>query len=255
MIHGFLEHAWGFAGVVDGELAERHHVVAPDARGHGDSSHVGPGATYHPMDFVADIAGLVDHLDCDTVSLVAHSRGGIAAAAFAGAFPEKVRRLVLIEGLGPPHDTTPTPERVSAWIARSAVLRAKPQSQFASLEDAARKWCERDSELQYDLALELANSGTRRLDDGRYQLKHDPLLQAPEADPFTIDFMEGFWRRITAQVLYVSGDRSWYNAVDSMSRRQAAFRDLRTVEIADCGHMPHRDKPQLLQPILLDFLS
>jgi pimeloyl-ACP methyl ester carboxylesterase len=80
-------------------------MIAPDWRGHGDSAWLGPGASSYFLDYVADLAGLVEALRRGPAFLVGHSMGGGAASLYAGTFPDAVRGLVIVEGLGPPART------------------------------------------------------------------------------------------------------------------------------------------------------
>src|SRR5215813_6993048 len=68
--------------------------------------------------------------------LVGHSMGGRVAAYYAGAFPERVHRLALLEGLGPPAENEPAAERVAPWLAACRRARAQTPRTYASLDDA-----------------------------------------------------------------------------------------------------------------------
>jgi len=74
-------------------IAGRLRLVAPDARGHGDSDK--PASGYAPMDFVADAASLIDSLTTERPLVVGHSMGGFHATALTLAHPDRVRALVL----------------------------------------------------------------------------------------------------------------------------------------------------------------
>ncbi|MFN2361793.1 MAG: alpha/beta fold hydrolase [Marinobacter sp.] len=104
MIHGWLDNALSFARLAP-ELAGRRDVYSLDMAGHGHSGHRPPGQGYLLMDYVADLAELVEtHFrkdPDDQVDLVGHSLGGIVSVLYAAAFPERVRRLVMIDSLGP----------------------------------------------------------------------------------------------------------------------------------------------------------
>ena len=80
-------------------LAERYRVYAYDLRGHGQSEWVNDG-DYGVMDHVFDLASLVEHIGAETVRIVSHSLGGNIAIRYTGLFPEKVTKLVAIEGWG-----------------------------------------------------------------------------------------------------------------------------------------------------------
>jgi len=69
-------------------------VVAPDLRGHGNSSK--PFEPYTAAHFVEDLAALVDILNVDTFTLVGWSLGATIAATFADAYPERLDKLGLV---------------------------------------------------------------------------------------------------------------------------------------------------------------
>ncbi|WP_426983610.1 alpha/beta fold hydrolase [Brevibacillus borstelensis] len=72
-------------------LANFHRVVTFDGRGTGRSP-----APEEPMDLVADLLGLLDHLKLDRVTLVGHSIGGELATNFTLSYPERVEHLIVI---------------------------------------------------------------------------------------------------------------------------------------------------------------
>src|SRR5260221_338038 len=98
-------------------------VLAPDLRGFGASSSAPAGAYYHFPDYIADIAALAPN---GPLRVVGHSMGGTAATLFSGAHPERVRSLVLIEGVGPP-DNPPeiAPDRMRRWLDQLGTPRVE----------------------------------------------------------------------------------------------------------------------------------
>lgn len=86
-------------------LAERHHVIAPDLRGLGDSSR--PSTGYDKRTVANDVWRLVrDVLGHERFCLAGHDWGGPTAYALAAAHPDAVRRLAIID-VAPPHDGAP----------------------------------------------------------------------------------------------------------------------------------------------------
>ncbi len=103
------------------ELSPRFRVVAPDARGHGDSTWDGEPFTVEDM--AADVAGVIEHVS-GPASVVGMSMGGCAAIALAVRRQELVARLVLA-------DTTADygPDKESAWAERAAGAVNKPRDE------------------------------------------------------------------------------------------------------------------------------
>ena len=98
LIHGSQDncHNWDWTAQ---QLCADYHVIAPDLRGHGDSEWV-KGSPYSILDYVYDIAQLVEQEDLNPVNVIAHSMGGTVACLFAGIYPEKVSSLISVEGVG-----------------------------------------------------------------------------------------------------------------------------------------------------------
>ena len=98
LVHGGRDHARSWDWVAE-ELRQDWHIIAPDLRGHGDSAW-SPDGSYEMSTFVYDLAQLIHQLNLAPVSIIAHSMGGNIATRYAGIYPENVRKMVNIEGLG-----------------------------------------------------------------------------------------------------------------------------------------------------------
>ncbi len=255
LIHGFLDLAWGFERVVAAGLEREFHVVAPDMRGHGDSDRVGAGGYYHFMDYVADLDSLIEQVGRARVSLVGHSMGGSVAAYYAGTFPERVHKLALLEGLGPPEDETPLPERTAHWVRAWRRAREREPRDYANVDQAADRLQATDALLDRELALFLAERGTIALSDGRRRFKHDPLHVTRGPYPFRVEGARQFWRNVRAPVLLVDGSESSFVAMGAEAeRRKAEFPNARRATIQGAGHMMQRHRPKELAELLADFL-
>jgi 3-oxoadipate enol-lactonase len=119
-----LLHPLALSGAVWGEfatrLSETFDVIAPDARGHGDSGW--DGAAFGVDDLADDVAALLDGLGLSSARLVGLSMGGSTALSFAGRYPQRADGLVLA-------DTTAWygPEAMATWAERAADVVARPR--------------------------------------------------------------------------------------------------------------------------------
>ena len=95
LIHGGRDHARNWDWVARA-LRNDWHIVAPDLRGHGDSSWA-IGGMYSMPEFVLDISSLLEAIGEFPVTIIGHSLGGAIALQYTGVFPERVRRLVAMQ--------------------------------------------------------------------------------------------------------------------------------------------------------------
>jgi pimeloyl-ACP methyl ester carboxylesterase len=254
LVHGFLDLAWGWAAVA-ARLASQFHVVAVDLRGHGDSDWIGPGGYYHFFDYVADLDQVVARVGRGTVSVAGHSMGGSVAGYFAGTRPERIHRLALLEGLGPPESGPDLPGRTGGWIDAWASLAARPSKRMLDLAEAAARLRKHDPRLDAALARTLAERGTRAVPGG-VVWKHDPLHLSQGPYPYRVDAAATFWHRVTAPVLYLDGDRSLLRLPEpEVARRLAAFPAARRQTIAGAGHMLQRNAPDAVAAALAEHLT
>jgi pimeloyl-ACP methyl ester carboxylesterase len=255
LLHGFLDNAFSWEAMMEHGLGARLHVVAPDLRGHGDSDWIGAGGYYHFVDYLADVQELAGLIARQRLSLVGHSMGGSVAGYFAGSYPERVHKLALLEGLGPPEASDTMPERVRTWVAAWQRARAATPRSYASLDEAAARLRQHDPLLAPELALRLAATGTR-LTDGGYVFKHDPLHLTPGPYGFSLALAQQFWQRVRGPTLLVDGAQSLFRArEEETARRAASFANARPVTLDGAGHMMQRHQPAALARLLAQFLE
>jgi pimeloyl-ACP methyl ester carboxylesterase len=255
LVHGFLDFAWTWERTVAAGLDTGLHVIAPDLRGHGDSDWIGPGGYYHFADYLADLHELIELYAPQKLSIVGHSMGGNVAAQYAGSFPERVHKLVLLEGLGPPEQNNTAPARVTRWIAAWKGVRERAPRSFASVAEAAERMMQHDPQLSRDIALELAEKGTAPALAGRVRFKHDPLHATPGPYGFSLATAQEFWRGIRCPTLIVDAAQSWLrHSPEELARRRACIAEAEHVVLDGAGHMMQRHQPAKLASLLREFL-
>src|SRR5262249_7036468 len=141
-------------------LRDDYHVIAPDLRGHGDSAWSASGH-YTMANYIYDLAQLIHQQEVAPVAIIAHSLGGNVAVRYAGIYPESVRRLVVIEGIGPPPRPAsnsphrPVEQRMREWIDESRALSGRLPRRYASIEDALQRMQGENPHLTAEQALHL----------------------------------------------------------------------------------------------------
>lgn len=258
LIHGFLDHARSWEPFV--ECLQRRTtrplwIVAPDCRGHGDSGWVGAGGYYHFPDYLLDLDSLIRSLGASSVALLGHSMGGTISFLYAGTFPRRVRRLALVEGIGPIGlNFSDAPPRMEKWISEVRGMERKPPLEYASLESAAARLQRGNPRLKRDFALQLAAWGMKQNENGKWVWKFDPLHRTTAPQPFYSGQAMEFYRRIECPVLIIRGKESRQTPRPDMRQRLEAIPSRALAEIDDAGHMIHHDNPDGLAEVVLEFL-
>lgn len=258
LIHGGRDHARSWDWVAR-DLRRDFHVIAPDLRGHGDSAWA-VGGMYAMVDFVLDVAQLLDALQLFPITIVGHSLGGAIALQYTGVFPERVARVAAIEGLGPSPKlieqmrAVPPWKRMQDWIDRMRQLAARQPRRYPSLEAAAARMREANRFLSEEQALHLTVHGVMRNEDGTFSWKFDNYVRALSPYRFDVDDVRAIWDRIQCPTLLVRGTESW--ASDPvLDGRIEAFHAARLANVVGAGHWVHHDRLEDFLRILREFLE
>jgi len=257
LLHGWMDVSASFQFLVD-SFSRDWHVIAPDWRGFGLSDWVREG--YWFPDYYADLEALADHYQPgEPVRLVGHSMGGVIASIYAGIRPDRVARLVSMEGLGlARHAPDQAPVRYAQWLDQ---LKDPPAFKpYRSFDEVAARLRKTNARLSEEHAAFLARHWAKQLPGGEVVLHSDPRHKTFNPYLFRIDEAIACWRRVTAPVLLVSGQQSniparMKDTPEQLAERKGAFRDRREVELDECGHMMHHDQPQRLARIIEDFFT
>jgi pimeloyl-ACP methyl ester carboxylesterase len=264
MLHGWMDVSASFRFVVDA-LKGDWQVLAPDARGFGLSdwpvAKQGGGNYYFP-DYLADLDALLDHFaPHGQVDLIGHSMGANVVLHYAGVRPERVRRVVDLEGFGLP-DTraSQAPGRLGRWLDE---LRAPPELRsYATLDDVADRLIRTNPRLSAARARFLAQHWSRQEADGRFHLLADPAHKLRGPLPYRLDEVMAVWSRIQAKVLHVEAKDSptlvafaGDAPVAEFKARFRAIPDWREEVVGDAGHMIHHDQPERVASLIESFCA
>ncbi|WP_310642711.1 alpha/beta hydrolase [Limnohabitans sp.] len=264
MVHGWMDVSASFQFVIDA-MAHDHWVIAPDWRGFGLTETPGVDNYWFP-DYMADLDQLLDHYVGDRpVNLVGHSMGGHIATLYSGIRPERIARLVNLEGFGMPvSHPSQAPGRYAKWMDElKAVQRGEMDLKpYANLEGVAQRLMKTNPRLGSDKAHWLAQHWSQANAQGEWRILGHAAHKVINAQLFKVDETQAIYERITAPTLcVVAGTDSltqwWkdkYTLAEFMTRI-ASVPQLQHAVIQDAGHMLHHDQPEELAQLIETFLA
>lgn len=245
LLHGGRDHCRSWDRVAE-RLRDDWHVIAPDLRGHGDSEWSADGF-YAMPGYVYDLAQLVHQQRLAPVSIVAHSLGGNIALRYAGLYPQNVKKLVAIEGLGPSpkliaeRSRQPMADRIRSWIDVQRELAGRLPRRYASIEEALARMREANSYLSPEQARHLTQHGVNQNEDGTYSWKFDNYVRAWPPYDMPDGEVEKLWSRIICPTLLIYGRESW--ATNPLEDGRAShFNNARVLMFDKAGHWVHHDQ-------------
>ena len=258
LVHGGRDHCRNWDWVA-ARLASDYHVIAPDLRGHGDSAWAEAGG-YGMTGFIYDLAQLVHQQTTAPITLIGHSLGGNVATRFTGLYPELVRRLVCIEGLGPSPAmeaqmaAKPVEARLRGWVDEQRQLAARQPRRYAVFADALARMQAENKHLSAAQAEHLTRHGVRQNEDGTYSWKFDPYVRSWPPVDTARDDIRRLWGRILCPTLLVYGRQSWASNPET-DGRAAHFHHATVAMIEGAGHWVHHDQLEMFMGASEPFLQ
>jgi pimeloyl-ACP methyl ester carboxylesterase len=260
MLHGWMDVGASFQFVVDALNGERC-VIAPDWRGFGLTTAPSADSYWFP-DYLGDLDALLDALvPGRAVDLVGHSMGGNVVMTYAGVRPERVRRLVNLEGFGMP-ETRPeqAPRRYAQWL--DELKEPAELFTYNDVDGVAARLRKNNPLLAADRAAWLARHWSAQQADGRWHIRADPAHKRTNPVLYQKAEVLACWKLIRAPLLWAEGDRTdvgkfWGNRYPraDFEARLAVVPEVRRVVLSPAGHMLHHDQPEELARHLEAFLD
>jgi pimeloyl-ACP methyl ester carboxylesterase len=264
MVHGWMDVAASYQFVVDA-FSEDHYIIAPDWRGYGKTK-VPKTDNYWVPDYLADLDFLLDHYAPDQpVNLVGHSMGGNVVMLYGGVRPQRIRRLVNLEGFGMPA-TIPAqaPGRFATWMDELKKLHAGEMElkAYDSADGVARRLMKTNPRLGADKATWLARHWAAENADGSWSILGDAAHKVTSAQLYRVEEVLAIYQRLTMPVLAVeASDNSldmWWKGKFTLAEYHERLKVVPQAEIArieDAGHMMHHDQPEVLAALIERFIA
>lgn len=246
LLHGGGQSAWTWQRLAE-RFADRYRLIAPDARGHGDSGW-SPDGAYSMDRFRDDLHALVTRLGLNAFVLIGMSMGGMTALSYGGTYGGTLRGLVVIDIA--PEIREDGRDRIVGFMTG--------RSSFANLDEAVEYAHTFNPQRGRDRLRQTLPRNLRSLPDGTLAWKWDPDFIG-RMSASGLDFgMDGLWdaaARVPVPALVVHGAQS--DILDPAAGRRLAetLPHGRFVTIEGSGHSVQGDNPHDLGDALERFLT
>ncbi len=244
LLHGFTGHARSWDHFADA-MADRFRVLTLDQRGHGDSDRA-PDGDYRIATLAGDLAAFVDAVCPGRFNLLGLSMGGRVAIAYAGAYPGRVERLVLVD-IGPeiaPQGLT----RIWTFVSQVPEALDSEEQAYQLLRATAPRYSE-------PLLRHRVRHSLNKLPNGKLAWKYDKVLR-DQTRARTRD-NPNLWpalASITCPTLIVRGNESDVLSPEIAKRMLETLQVGRLVEVPEAGHTVPGDQPETFARIVRQFL-
>jgi pimeloyl-ACP methyl ester carboxylesterase len=243
LVHGGLDHArmWDW---VARALRDDFHVYAMDLRGHGNSAWA-PGAMYSIGEHVLDLSALADVIQRYPIHVIGHSLGAVVSLLYAGIYPNKVQKVVAIEGVGLPiarrYTERPAADRLREWVEKCRAAETRTSHSYPNLAAAVARMREANPFLTQEVAEHLTLHGTNWNADGSLIWKFDNYARILPPYGMNMDEATAVLSAIDCPTLLFWGRQSF--AVDpELDPQTAAIRLRQIVKVDQAGHWLHHDQ-------------
>lgn len=245
-LHGGGQTAYTWQRVAE-RFATDYHILAPDARGHGDSGW-SPTGEYHLDDFRDDLRAFVETLGLNDFVLAGMSMGGVTSLAYAGEYGDTLRGLMIV-------DVAPKVEAAG----RDRILGfMRGRKSFDSLDEAV-DYAHAFNPLRSPEALRLTlPQNLRRHEDGRLRWKWDPAFVGSARQTEQQIVRAELWdvaARIPCPTLVIHGAQSDVLSRETGERLAATIPQGRLLTISGAGHSVQGDNPRNLGDALAGLLK
>ena len=273
LVHGWMDVAASYQFLVDSlsvAFFEKRHIIAPDWRGYGLTTSA-PVDNYWFPDYMADLDFLLEHYaPGKPVDLVGHSMGGTVVMMYAGARPQRIRRLINLEGFGVPSTpATSAPVRYATWMDELKALRQGDikLKTYDSAEGVAQRLMKTNPRLardgaSRDRAAWLSHHWAVENAAGQWEILGDAAHRVSGAMTSRVEEVLALYAANTAPTLFVDAEENslekWHDGKFTRAdfdERLKVVPNLTRARIMDAGHMLHHDQPGELARLIENFVA
>jgi len=252
LMHGGRDHCRSWDWIARA-LQPRFHIIAADLRGHGDSDWA-KGSSYSMSDHIYDMTRMMTACGFDRAAIVGHSFGGMVSLIYAGAYPEKVSNLVIIDGAflrQPP--SASIDRQMRRWMDDLDKISASTPRRYPTVTDAAARMSEKNRRLTSEQVQHLARHAVKQNADGTFSWKWDPYQRVSAPYRISVDDHIALWNRITCPTLFLCGAESGLHDPQKANILRH-FQNGRQKIIEGAAHWVQHDKLDVVLAEMQTFL-
>ncbi len=256
-LHGAFDHGRMFDELAPRVAALGYHVAAVDHRGHGDSERLFTGQIFRAASI--DVARLAAHYD-QPVGIIGHSMGSSIGIGVSATWPERVRWMVSIDGLGPPDEMFNVEDYgalTTSMVDYAIKTFGRERRVFESKAAMAKQRGDINYRIPEQWVAHLVEHGSERNGDG-WSWKWDPTFNVNIPEGFRREVVTGEFERMKRPILALTGGEEdmWSElSPQSIDERMALFADGRHHAVAGGGHYLHLEQPDTTFDLIVNFLS
>lgn len=259
-LHGFPDHPRTFRYQIKALADAGFRVVVPFMRGYAPTEAPGD-VSYESAALAQDAVALIEALQADSVILMGHDWGAVAAHQAARIAPEKVSKLITMAvpySTQKPFIENPAQQRRSWYMfffQMPFAEKAVAHNDYLFIEKLWQDW---SPEWKYPIA---------ELDSVKATFRKPGVLQAalnyyrhsfypPGGDLALEKIRQGNGQPIYVPTLYIHGQKDGCIGIELMEGNEALFPEgIQKVIIPEAGHFVQQEKPDEVNRLILDFLN
>ena len=237
-LHGWLDNCHSFRPLAP--QLENIQLLALDMAGHGHSEHRSADASYHIWDDVREVLMIANDMGWSEFTLMGHSRGAIIATLIAAIAPERIKKLVLIEGIWPETMLeSDAPKQLARFVnrylsfdgvekgyqSREAMMMVRRRGSFDIGDEALAQLVARNTEFR----------------EGYFYWRTDVRLTMPSPMMLTVPEAESFIKAVQCPTLLLMASQGLGQKMDFLDSKIAANPRI-NVMILDGGHHLHMER-------------
>ena len=236
-----------------------YRVIAPDQLGFGASSRPDIHYSFHQM--AENTKALLDHLGVKHVDVIAHSMGGMLGVRFTLLFPETVEKLVLENPIG-----LEDYRKLVPYIPLEQQYAIELNQTYEKMRDYQKSYYPGAWRPEYEIYVQdqaiVLETGEYPRDAWSSALTYEMIYEQPvvyelgEISGPTLVIIGQADRTVVGKNRLPASLQSVAGQYPELGRKtHAAINGSMLVEVPDCGHIPHIQKPEQFREAVVKFFA